>query len=126
MSRKSYVLAGIVAGLSFAAAWFLPVSEFFKGLASLPFVAGLATVLWQLWRDALSHERQLALQRREQEFALGVAALGACDPRAAWRNHGEFVRCVTADCEELVAAEVLTDAECDVLVGQAGTSDVGK
>jgi hypothetical protein len=53
-------------------------------------------------------------------------SLGACNPGAPWRNHGEFVRCVTAECEQLVAAGVLTDAQCDVLVGQAGRSHVGK
>lgn len=53
-------------------------------------------------------------------------SLGACDPGGTWKNHGEFVRCVTAECEQLVAAGVLTDAECNALVGQAGKSDVGK
>jgi len=53
-------------------------------------------------------------------------SLGDCDPSAAWRNHGEFVRCVTAECEQLVAAGVLSEAECDVLVSQAGQSAVGK
>jgi hypothetical protein len=53
-------------------------------------------------------------------------SLGACDPSAVWRNHGEFVRCVTIECEQLVEAGILTEAECDVLVSQAGMSDVGR
>jgi hypothetical protein len=53
-------------------------------------------------------------------------SLGACDPNAVWTNHGEFVRCVADECEQLIAAGALTDLQCDILVGQAGKSDVGK
>jgi Putative metal-binding motif len=53
-------------------------------------------------------------------------SLGACNPNATWRNHGQFVRCVSHECEDLVAAGYLTEAECDALVSQAAETDVGK
>jgi hypothetical protein len=52
--------------------------------------------------------------------------LGACDPTTTWRNHGEFVRCVADQCERLVQAGVVTRIQCDILLGQAGKSSVGK
>ena len=54
------------------------------------------------------------------------SSLGPCDPYASWRNHGEFVRCVTAACGQLMASGALTHAQCGLLVGQAGRSGVGK
>ncbi len=53
-------------------------------------------------------------------------SLGVCDPTATWKNHGEFVRCVADECEQLVAAGALTQTQCDLLVGQVGRSSVGK
>ncbi len=53
-------------------------------------------------------------------------SLGACDPTIVWRNHGQFVRCVSHECEDLVEAGELTEAECDVLVSRAAQSEVGK
>mgnify|MGYP001595788035 CR=1 FL=1 len=52
--------------------------------------------------------------------------LGACDPCGAWRNHGEYVRCVSHEVEALVAASVITQDEGDALVSSAARSDVGK
>jgi len=53
-------------------------------------------------------------------------SLGACDPNATWLNHGEFVRCVAAECGELVMSGTLSELQCDALVSQAGMSNVGK
>lgn len=52
--------------------------------------------------------------------------LGACDPCNTWRNHGEYVRCVSGEVEVLVGGSVITEEEGDVLVGSAARSDVGK
>lgn len=53
-------------------------------------------------------------------------SLGTCDPNGPWKEHGEFILCVTHKCEALVDDEVLTEEECNALVSQAAKSDVGK
>jgi len=53
-------------------------------------------------------------------------SLGACDPNAEYANHGEFVRCVTSECEGLVADGLLTEDECNALANQAAKSGIGK
>jgi len=53
-------------------------------------------------------------------------SLGACDPTAAWKNHGQFVRCVAHEADALIAAGTLTQEEGDALIGSAAQSDVGK
>ena len=53
-------------------------------------------------------------------------SLGACDPNAAWNNHGEYVRCVSHEVEALVAQGVLTQEEGDALVQSAAQSDIGR
>ena len=53
-------------------------------------------------------------------------SLGACDPNDTWKNHGEFVRCVAHEAEDLVAAGIITEEEGDILVSSAAQSEVGK
>jgi hypothetical protein len=82
-----YIAAGVVLAVSFLGAWMLPVSEFFKGLVSLPGMAALLTFLAQVWRDQLDYERRLALQVNQQDFTLGVASDMA---KVAYTKHFEF------------------------------------
>jgi hypothetical protein len=53
-------------------------------------------------------------------------SLGACDPNAEWRNHGQFVRCVAHETDVLIEAGILTQEEGDALINSAAQSDVGK
>jgi len=53
-------------------------------------------------------------------------SLGACDPATAWKNHGQFVRCVAHEVDALVAAGAITEAEGDLLIQSASQSGVGK
>ncbi len=48
----------------------------------------------------------------------------ACDPGAYWKNHGEFVRCVVAECRRLVEEGLVTGVRCSALVSQAARSGV--
>lgn len=59
---------------SVAAAWFLPVSETFKGIAAIPGIAALCGVLVQLWSEKRAHERARELLFRQQDFALATAS----------------------------------------------------
>jgi hypothetical protein len=52
--------------------------------------------------------------------------LGTCDPCHTWRNHGEYVRCVSGEVEALVDTFIITQEEGDALVTSAARSDVGK
>ncbi len=53
-------------------------------------------------------------------------SLGACDPFAEWRNHGQFVRCVAHEVNDLRDQGLLMEEEGDDLVQSAAQSDVGK
>jgi len=53
-------------------------------------------------------------------------SLGACNPSATWRNHGQFVRCVAQEVNALVAAGAITQDQGDALVSDAARSNVGK
>lgn len=53
-------------------------------------------------------------------------SLGACDPGAEWKNHGQFVRCVAHEVDALIEASILTEEEGDALITSAAQSDVGK
>lgn len=49
-----------------------------------------------------------------------------CDPKASWKNHGQFVRCVAQEADALVELGVLTQDEADAVVSSAAQSEVGK
>ena len=53
-------------------------------------------------------------------------SLGNCDPNADWKNHGEYVRCVAHEVEDLVNANMITQDEGDRLVSSAAQSEIGK
>lgn len=53
-------------------------------------------------------------------------SLGECDPFAEWRNHGQFVRCVAHEVNDLRDAGLISDEEGDDLVSTAAGSDVGQ
>jgi hypothetical protein len=90
-----YIAAVVVLAVSFLGAWMLPVSEFFKGLVSVPGIAALLTFLAQVWRDRLDYERRRALQVNQQDFTRGVASDMA---KVAYTKHFEFCQ---AYCEKL-------------------------
>lgn len=71
---KVYGGSGLVLLVSFAAAWALPTTEFFKGLAAVPGVSALLNVILQLWKDERAHDRTLEVLHRQQDFALATAS----------------------------------------------------
>jgi len=52
--------------------------------------------------------------------------LGDCAPCFAWKNHGEYVRCVAHAVESVVVGGYLSEEACDELVSAAARSQVGK
>ncbi len=54
-------------------------------------------------------------------------SLGDCDdPTRIWKNHGQYVRCVAHEVNDLVAQGAITQDEGDGLVSSAAQSDTGK
>lgn len=53
-------------------------------------------------------------------------SLGECDPNKTWKNHGQYVRCVAHETDELINMGILTQEEADALISSAAQSDVGK
>jgi len=86
-SIRLYSIISVVTVVSLLAAFFLPIPEWAKGIVSLPAAAGLAGVLFQLFRDRVAHERAVDLQRKEQMFNLGIASHMA---NVAFDKHIEF------------------------------------
>lgn len=50
----------------------------------------------------------------------------ACDPNATWKNHGQYVRCVAHEVEQLVSTGVITRDQGDEMITAAAQSNVGK
>jgi hypothetical protein len=92
-SQKFYLALVAVVVVSFAAALFLPVSQTFKGVASLPGTGALAAVAFHMLRDKIEYEREKELQRKQQFFNLGVTSHMA---GVAFDKHVEF-------CEKYIA-----------------------
>lgn len=86
-SWKVYVVAAIVAVVSFVAASILAATEILRGIISLPGVGALFAVLYQIVRDQAAHERALELQRKQQLFNLGIASHMA---NVAFDKHVQF------------------------------------
>lgn len=80
---------GIVAivGSSAAIAFFAPISEFFKGLTTIPAIGALSFAAFQIFRDHLSHLRTAELQNQQQLFNLGATSHMA---NVVFDKHVEF------------------------------------
>lgn len=52
--------------------------------------------------------------------------LGDCNPCLAWKNHGDYVRCVAHAVEALVSGGSISQEDGDALVASAAASSIGK
>lgn len=91
-SWMMYLMLLTVVVMSFAITYLLPVSDFFKGISTIPGIGALSLAVIQLWRDKINHERQKELQRKQHFFNLGVTSHMA---KVAFDKHVEF-------CEEYI------------------------
>jgi len=55
-----------------------------------------------------------------------IPAFIDCDPCFPWKNHGEYIRCVSHGVEEMVYNGDISKEEGHVLVSTAAKSDIGK
>lgn len=63
---------------------------------------------------------------RVRYVELNAHDLGTCDPCQPWKNHGQYVSCVSHAVNDLVKQGVITRDEGDELVSSAAQSDIGK
>lgn len=92
-SWKLYIMLLALVAVSFVTTWLLPVSEAFKGISAVPGVGALLMMLFQIWRDQLTYERQKELQRKQMIFNLSVTSHMA---NVAFDKHVQF-------CEKYIA-----------------------
>lgn len=93
-----FVLSAVV-GISMGITFFAPIGEVYKGLASLPSIAGLLTALFQIVRDNAAHRRSVELQNKQQLFNLGATSHMA---NTVFDKHVEFSEKYLSEVHKLV------------------------
>ncbi len=99
MNKSFLVGIIIIFATSTIVTFHAPISEIYKGIASLPSVAALFAALFQLVRDNASHQRSLILQQEQQLFNLGATSHMA---NTVFDKHVEFSEKYLAEVHELV------------------------
>jgi hypothetical protein len=74
LTWKIYLVLGTVVVASAILSISLNLSEFFKGLLSIPAVGALSGVIVQIFRDHAAYERVQMLQQQQQDYSLGVTS----------------------------------------------------
>lgn len=81
----------VITLISFSALAFIPADSIFSKILPAIGVSGILTILIQsiiqFWRDRLSYERNLSLQRSQQDFTVGIASKMA---EIAFEKHIKF------------------------------------
>jgi len=86
-SIRTYISLAAVFIASFGCAYFLPINEVFKSIATTPAIAALVAAIYQILKDRAAFERQDYLQRQQQIFNLGATSHMA---NVAFDKHAEF------------------------------------
>ncbi|APE05730.1 hypothetical protein BM528_08060 [Alteromonas sp. RW2A1] len=89
----------IIVAVSLGVTFFAPINDIYKGVASLPSVAGLLTALFQLIRDQASHKRNIEIQQEQQLFNLGATSHMA---NSVFDKHVEFCEKYLAEVHKTV------------------------
>lgn len=87
ISVRTYVGLLIVFFLSFGCAYYLPMNEILKSIATAPAILALVAAVYQILRDQAAFERGAYLQREQQIFNLGTTSHMA---NVAFDKHAEF------------------------------------
>ncbi len=74
LTWKIYIILGIVVLVSSIISISLDLSEFFKGLLSIPAVVALGGIMVQVFRDHATHERAQMLQQQQLDYSIGVTS----------------------------------------------------
>ncbi len=95
-----FVLSSVIS-ISIGITFFAPISEMYKGLASLPSIGGLLTALFQVARDDAAHKRSIDFQNKQQLFNLGATSHMA---NTVFDKHVEFSEKYLSEVHKLVAS----------------------
>ncbi len=99
MNKVFWLGIAIIVGVSLGVTFFAPINDLYKGIASLPGVAGLFTALFQLVRDHAAHQRNLEIQQEQQLFNLGATSHMA---NSVFDKHIEFCEKYLAEVHQTV------------------------
>ena len=102
----------VIVGVSLGITFFAPISEVYKGVATLPSVGGLILALFQLIRDHSAHQRKLDLQYEQQIFNLGATSHMA---NTVFDKHVEFCEKYLAEVHQTVVTLTLKGPTEDTL-----------
>ncbi|MEO2279176.1 hypothetical protein [Pseudoalteromonas pernae] len=99
MNKVFWFGVAIVVGVSLGVTFFAPIGDIYKGIASLPGVAGLVAALFQLVRDQAAHQRNLEILQEQQLFNLGATSHMA---NSVFDKHVEFCEKYLAEVHQTV------------------------
>ena len=99
MNRGFWIGIAIIVGASLGITFLAPINDAYKGIASLPGVAGLTAALFQLVRDCAAHQRNLEIQQEQQLFNLGATSHMA---NSVFDKHVEFCEKYLAEVHQTV------------------------
>jgi hypothetical protein len=116
LNRIFWFGIAIVVSISLGVTFFAPINDVYKGIASLPSVAGLAAALFQLVRDHAAHQRNLEIQQEQQLFNLGATSHMA---NSVFDKHIEFCEKYLAEVHQTVLTLTKEGPTKEVL-GHAG------
>ncbi|UAB70119.1 hypothetical protein INR79_16720 [Vibrio sp. SCSIO 43132] len=99
MKKAFWVGVIVIVSMSFGLVFFAPITDVYKGMASIPGVGGLVAALFQLVRDNAQHQRNLEIQQGQQLFNLGATSHMA---NTVFDKHVEFCEKYLAEVHQLV------------------------
>jgi hypothetical protein len=74
LKNKVIIGSSAVGVISLFVAYSAPISEIWRGIAALPFIGAMFSVLVQLFRDDVAHQRQKELLIQEQQYSLAASS----------------------------------------------------
>lgn len=97
--KKRLLQISLITIFSFIMAFIVPVDDIYRGIITLPGVAGLGAALFQLIRDDALHQRAIALQKEQHLFNLGATSHMA---NCVFDKHVEFCEKYLAEVHQTV------------------------
>ncbi|NTW88032.1 MAG: hypothetical protein HGB26_02660 [Desulfobulbaceae bacterium] len=74
LKNKVIIGSSAVGVISLFVAYSAPISDIWRGITALPFVCAMFSVLVQLFRDDVAHQRQKELLIQEQQYSLAASS----------------------------------------------------
>jgi hypothetical protein len=110
ISMRTYILLTVVFIASFGCAYFLPINDVLKNIATAPAIAALVVAIYQILKDQAAFERQDYLQRQQQIFNLGATSHMA---NVAFDKDAEFCEKYMSEVHETVTDLIVYGADAE-------------